>query len=300
MIKKISINTSSNISSVSTLIIVTLLSFSISSISSSLANVSKSKEGIKKVTSKVNYESYNDNDKEKDKEKFHLTLSKEQFLLLKDFEKDTSQKSYLNKLNTKALKMGKDAVPVLTEVMKGSKYPDNSRWMATFLLGKIMGQKSSNFISKFLKHPHWVLRMSALKTLLALKDTRFADNFAERLKDESLLVRLQALENIRYLSINEKAANVWEMLYHKQNYRAINGKLKRTPIIKDVIKTIGELKYEKAKLPLISMLKKSTYDDVFDDIDYSLSKITGKSSPTGSKEIKKIYWQKLALEEEST
>ncbi|MBF0300505.1 MAG: HEAT repeat domain-containing protein [Oligoflexia bacterium] len=249
---------------------------------------------------KTDRSSSSDSENNINQNKFYLTLSKEQFQLLKEYEKESNNKSLLKKLHNKTLKMGKEAIPILTEVMKENKYPDNSRWMATFLLGKIMGKKSSKFISKFLKHPHWVLRMSALKTLLALKETSYADNYAECLKDDSLLVRIQALENIRYLTINEKASKVWDMLYQKQNYRLINGKLKRTPIIKDVIKTIGELKYEKAKIPLITMLKKNSYDDVFDDIDYSLSKITGKNSPTGSKEIKKIYWQKLALEEEST
>jgi len=193
---------------------------------------------------------------DEEKAKFNSMFSREQFLLLKEYQREIADKSSTKRLQSKTLKMGKDAVSVLTEVMKENKYPDNSRWMATFMLGRIMGHKASDFISKFLRHPHWVLRMAALKTLLALKDARYADNFAQCLKDPSLLVRIQALENIRYLSIDQKAADVWGMLYHKQNYRSINGKLRRTAIIKDVIKTIGELKYEKAKIPLITMLKK--------------------------------------------
>ena len=199
------------------------------------------------------------------------------------------------KLRKEILTLGGKAVPVLVDVMKNGRYPDKNRWVATFLLGQIMGEKSAPFIAKFSKHPNWVLRLASLKTLLALKQREHGQIYANKLKDASLLVRVQALENIRKLKLAQYAPNVWAMLYDKGNYSQGNNGQKRTNIIKTVIESVGDLRFQKALDPLLTMIQKKKYHDIFDEMDYSLTKISGKESPKGTKEVKKIFWKKYAM-----
>jgi hypothetical protein len=187
--------------------------------------------------------------------------------------------------------------------MKNGKYPDKNRWMATFLLGQIMGDKSAPFISKFFRHPSWVMRMASLKTMLVLKQNKYGAQYAMLLSDDSLIVRAQALENIRQLGITNLAPQVWTMLYDKKNYYrpSINGKeikSKRTNIIKSVITTVGELKFAQAKGPLLTMVQKERYNDIFPEMEIALSHITGKKSPANSDiKMKRLFWKKLSLDQ---
>ena len=132
--------------------------------------------------------------------------------------------------------------------------------------------------------------------------------FVHLLKDKSFIVRTQALENIKQMKLRQYSAYVWQMLYDESNYYNVAkatksknpGKLKDpkgTAIVKNVILTIGELQFMKAKGPLLKMAGKRKYNDIFDEIDYSLTKITGKKSPKGPKSVKKRYWQRLSLAE---
>ena len=211
-----------------------------------------------------------------------------------------NDKIQMAQLKSDTIKNGGQSVEALIEVMKNGKYPDKNRWMATFLLGQIMGDKSAPFLSKFLKHPHWVMRMASLKTMLALKQKNYASQYAALLKDDSFIVRAQALDTIRTLKTIEVAPQVWAMLYDKKNYYqpSLNGKAlksKRSNIIKSVILTIGDLKFEKAKLPMIKMIQKDKYNDIFKEMDTSLTKITGLTSPNGDAGKKRIFWQRMAL-----
>ncbi len=220
--------------------------------------------------------------------------------LLQKYSLTTNDKNQMAQLKMETLKHGGQSVEALIEVMKNGKYPDKNRWMATFLLGQIMGSKSAPFLAKFLKHPHWVMRMASLKTMLALKQKNYGKQYASLLKDDSFIVRSQALDNIRMLSLQESAPQVWAMLYDKKNYYqpTMNGKVlksKRSNIIKNVILTIGDLKFEKARLPLIKMIQKDRYNDIFPEIDRSLSKMTGLTSPKGDNQAKRIFWQRMAL-----
>jgi hypothetical protein len=219
--------------------------------------------------------------------------------LLQKYMVNYNDKIQMAQLKSETLKQGGKSVEALIEVMKNGKYPDKNRWMATFLLGQIMGEKSAPFLAKFLQHPHWVMRMASLKTMLALKQKNYAHQYATLLKDDSFIVRSQALDNIRTLKASEAAPQVWAMLYDKKNYYqpTINGKAlkaKRSNIIKNVILTVGDLKFEKAKLPLIKMIQKDRYNDIFVEIDKSLTKITGQTSPADTAK-KRIFWQRMAL-----
>lgn len=218
-------------------------------------------------------------------------------LLLDKYAKTTLDKKQLSELKKETLALGGKSVPALIEVMKSSKYPDKTRWMATFLLGQIMGDKAAPFIAKFVMHPHWVMRMAGLKTLLALKQDAYASLYVGALKDESFIVRLQALENIQKLKLDKYAPYVWAMLYDKRNYYQNKKGHKRSNIVKSIIKTVGDLKFDKAKEPLFKMVQKEKYKDIFEEVDYALSKITAQNSPKGDMKVKKIFWQRMALKD---
>ncbi len=194
-----------------------------------------------------------------------------------------------------------NSVEALIEVMKNSKYPEKNRWIATFLLGQIMGEKSAPFIAKFLKHPNWIMRMASLKTLQALKQEKYGSEYARLLNDESLIVRTQALENIRSLKLKPYAKYVWSMLYDRKNYYepSVKGAIKsrkRSNIIKNVISTIGELKLEEAREPLLKMIQKDKYNDIFPEMDIALAQITGHRSPTSDMKVKRVFWSRKALD----
>lgn len=192
------------------------------------------------------------------------------------FKENHKTKDALLNLKTKTLVHHTKAVPVLISVMKENQYPEANRWIATFLLGQIMGEKSAPFIAKFVAHPHWMMRLASLKTLLILKQKKYLSHYAHALKDKSLLVRHQALENINKLKIKELSPHVWNMLYDKENYSGKEGKLKRAEIIKNVIHTLGDLEFKDVQKPMSAMLKNKKFKDLHGDLAYSLTKITGK------------------------
>lgn len=209
--------------------------------------------------------------------------------------KKPKDKSHLTLLKNESLRRKQDAVPTLIKVMKSSNYPDENRWVATYMLGRIMGKKSAPLISKFSKHPNWMLRLASLKVLLHLDQRQYKGIYARLLEDKSLIVRHQALQNIKQMKINSLAPYVWKMLYNKKNYVGLKGNRKRSNIIKDAIKVVGDLGFEKAKKPMLEMFKKKKYKDVYEELDYALSKITKKDSPKGSMSVKKIYWNRKSL-----
>ena len=221
-------------------------------------------------------------------------------VLLQKYMVNYSNKNQMADLKAETMKHGGKSVEALIEVMKNGKYPEKNRWVATFLLGQIMGAKSAPFLAKFLKHPSWVMRMASLKTMLALRQNEYGSQYAMLLSDDSFIVRTQALDNIRTLKISKSAPQVWAMLYDKKNYYqpTLKGKelkTKRSNIIKAVIATIGELKFEQAKLPLIKMIQKDKYNDIFNEMDHSLAQINGQKSPESDGKAKRLFWQRMAL-----
>lgn len=214
--------------------------------------------------------------------------------LEKMFAMDSTSPGLAAMLKRHTLTHKQKAVPLLIKVMKENKYPDQNRWHATMLLGMVMGKQSAPFIAKFADHPHWMLRVAALKALLALKQDSYHAVYGRALKDSSLIVRVQALDNISQLKIKSLAPQVWNMMYDGSNYSGDVGNRKRTSIVKSVIRTLGDLQYEKAKSPLAKLIQKPKYQDLVDDLDYSLEKITGLNSPDQLQERRK-FWTKHAL-----
>lgn len=215
--------------------------------------------------------------------------------LLRLFQK-ASGDDQMNRIKKVALEHGGESVSALLRVMKDSRFPDNSRWTATFLLAQITGEKSGPVLKKFLTHPNWMMRLASLKALLALGVEDYGDQYAELLEDASLLVRAQALENIRHLNLVDYAPNVWAMLYDRENYHEVEGHYRRGDIIRTVILTIGDLDFGKAKDPLLKMVQQDRYNDIFTEVDYTLQRITGRKSPESpEKSIKRRFWQRVAM-----
>lgn len=184
------------------------------------------------------------------------------------------------------------AVPTLIKVMKESKYPDQNRWQATMLLAQIMGRKSAPFIARFSEHPNWMMRVASLKALLGLNQQEYLAVYSKALKDASLIVRVQALDNISKMRIKTLGPEVWNMMYDQSNYVGEAGKRKRTSIVRSVIRTLGDLQYEGAKKPMAMLIQKPKYQDLIDDLDYSLEKITGERSPNDVNQRRK-FWSKI-------
>ena len=207
------------------------------------------------------------------------------------------KKTHLSLLKKESLKLKQKAVPTLIKVMKSNKFPDENRWVATYMLGRIMGHKAAPFIAKFGDHPNWMMRLASLKVLLHLNQTKYVGLYGRLLNDKSLIVRHQALQNISEMKINKLAPHVWKMLFNKKNYVGMKGTRKRSNIIKDAIKIVGDLNFVKAKPAMLKMFKKKKYEDVYPELDYALSKLSGSQSPDGSMAIKKHFWNRKALSE---
>lgn len=212
------------------------------------------------------------------------------------FHKTYKTKKERSILKEKSFEAGGKAIPILIDVMKTSSYPDDNRWMATYILGELMGDKGAPFIAKFTRHPKWFMRLASLKALLLMKKKDYKALYAQALKDPSLIVRAQALDNITSLKIEEMAPLIWNMLYDESNYAGSKNALKRTQMIRDIILAMGYLNFQKVKPALLKMAVSQSYSDIFETIDYSLSLLTGKKSPK-HRGAKKIFWKKMAIGE---
>jgi hypothetical protein len=232
-----------------------------------------------------------------------LTFQKEDVLHIDRFENmfmmNARTPGLQAMLKRNAFRHKNKAVPTLIKVMKENKYPVQNRWHATMLLAQIMGSKSGPFIAKFNDHPHWMMRLASLKALLGLKQNEYTGIYSKALRDDSLIVRVQALDNISKMNITKLGPEVWNMMYDQSNYTGDKGTLKRTSIVKNIIRTLGDVKYEKAKISLVKLIQKPKYQDLIEDLDYSLEKITGETSPN-SVEQRRKFWAKVTLVKGST
>ncbi len=228
----------------------------------------------------------------------NVQLVKEDVVSLERFENmftmDARTPGLQAMLKRNAFKHKQKAVPILIKVMKDAKYPEQNRWHATMLLAQVMGAKSAPFIAKFSDHPHWMMRLASLKALLGLKQAEYHAVYSKALRDPSLIVRVQALDNISQMKITKLAPEVWNMMYDQSNYNGNKGARKRTSIVRSIIRTVGDVRFEKARKPLAKLIQKPKYQDLMDDLDYSLEKITGETSPNSVDQRRK-FWSKVAL-----
>lgn len=224
----------------------------------------------------------------------HDDLEEEQMALLSQF-KLPIKGAMVAKVKEQAYKLSGKAIPALLKVMRDGAYPDDSRWLATFLTGRIMGKKAAPFMAKYTEHPNWVLRLASLKVLMALDQRDFKGVYARLLKDKALIIRVQALETINKFNLTDLAPYVWAMLYDENNYKGNKGKRERTDIIKKIILTIGSLKFEKAKKPMLAMIKDKKYKDIHGELDQALSLLSDKKSPKGSIDAKRYFWEREDL-----
>jgi hypothetical protein len=188
-------------------------------------------------------------------------------------EKEKISKKQLNEIKNILKSYPKENVPILFEVMKNQKMSEQSRWLATMLVGKTLGKRSIDYLSKYAVHPEVILRLASLKSLLSLEAKDQSMVFKNALFDKSLLVRKQALEAVRKLRIDDAGPELIKMLVDRKNYFMKNKRLKRSPIIKNIIITIGALKIKKTKRLLVSMRKKAAYEDLFPSLDLAISRL---------------------------
>lgn len=188
-------------------------------------------------------------------------------------EKEKISKQQLNDIKSILKSHPKENVPILFEVMKSQKMSEQSRWLATMLVGKTLGKRSVDYLSKYAVHPEVILRLASLKSLLSLEAKDQSTVFKNALFDKSLLVRKQALEAVRKLRIDDAGPELIKMLVDKKNYFMKNKRLKRSPIIKDIITTIGALRIKRTKRLLVSMRKKAAYEDLFPSLDLAISRL---------------------------
>jgi HEAT repeat protein len=194
------------------------------------------------------------------------------------------------RLKAMAFSLKQKSVPTLIKVMKDGAFPEKNRWHATMLLGQVMGKKSAPFIARFAEHPSWMMRVASLKALAALDMREYHGVYARALNDSSLIVRVQALDNISHMKLSKLAPNVWNMMYDQTNYTGSAGKRKRTSIVRSIIRTVGDLKYAPAKTALTKLIQKPKYQDLVEDLDYSLESITGKTSPNTNVQTRRSFW----------
>ena len=202
-----------------------------------------------------------------------LSSPVEELTLKAHFKSYDDSPVFLASLKEKTLQAGVDAVPTLIQVMKGKDYTDKKKWMATLSIGKIMGKKSIKFIQTFANHPNWILRLAGLKTLLHLKDHSSKEIYRQALKDPSLIVRMQAIENIRSLGLKDCAQDVWKILFYPQNYQGTKGQRKRLSIVGKAIRAMGDLQYKPTKKALLKLANSKKYQDLSKDIQYALKRI---------------------------
>jgi len=171
-------------------------------------------------------------------------------------------------------KLDNKAVPTIVEIMKSDKYPDQSRWLATLSLARIMGLKSLPFIKKFLRHPNWMMRLSALKVIRMFKDKSSEKTIEKMLFDKSLLVRVEALEMIKSFKTKNSAKTVWKMMYDKKNYQKFNkSKVIPTEVISRILKTIQTLDYKEAKPALIKLRNEKKFSLLNKDIQNTINSL---------------------------
>ncbi len=210
------------------------------------------------------------------------------------FQMDAKTPGLMQMLKKQTFAHKQNAVPVLIKVMKdGKAYPEGNRWHATMLLAQVMGKKSAPFIAKFADHPHWMMRLASLKALLGLQQREYHAVYSKALRDPSLIVRIQALDNISKMNINPLGHDVWKMMFDQSNYVGAVGKRKRSSIVKSIIRTLGDVKYTQAKKPLAKLIQKPKYQDLANELNYSLEKMTGEHSPAPL-EARKKFWAKHA------
>ncbi len=200
-----------------------------------------------------------------------------------------------SRLKAMAFSLKQKAVPTLIKVMKEASFPEKNRWHATMLLGQIMGKKSAPFIARFAEHPAWMMRVASLKALAALDMREYSSIYTRALRDGSLIVRLQALDNISHMQLTPLAPHVWNMMYDQSNYTGPQGKRRRTSIVRSIIRTVGLLKYAPAKPALTKLIQKPKYQDSVEELDSSLEKITGMTSPNGSLQARRDFWSQQPI-----
>ncbi len=208
-----------------------------------------------------------------------VTTSPKKISSSSELKNEFQSKSILRKdlefLREKSLALAGQAVPVLLEVMKQPSYHLKKRWVATFLLGQIMGKKAGPLLIRYTEHPEWMMRMAALKTLRGIKFEKETSFYSKVLQDKSYLVRKEALLSIAQIKDKNLGEDVWKQIFKKDNYKKTKKGFFRTELVGLAIRTLGDIGHDGHKSELKKMLDKKRYQDIHNDIRYALDKFSG-------------------------
>jgi hypothetical protein len=185
-----------------------------------------------------------------------------------------------------------DQVKFHIESIKDYQKSEQERWESIIWIGKNLGKKSIPLLCILTEHPHWLLRLGALKTLAAVGFKEGGDYYAKSLKDPSYLVRLQALENIRAFQLKKHAKYIWPVLTQAENFHQHTKEMKKEIFIL-AIRSLGELDYQPSIKPLMALIQLKKYEKYFDHFDYALGLLYKQDSPKGTLLAKRNHWKKI-------
>lgn len=186
-------------------------------------------------------------------------------------------------------KNSKKTIKNLIEVVKNEKSLDEWQWLAISSLARLTQVKSTPLLIKYTQHKEWNIRLAALKSLIALK-YKEPKVYAALLKDKSMIVRIAALEGIQILEISKLTPNIWNMFGDKKNYVQVGKDIKRSEILSLAIESLSKFKSKKTKERLIKILRKSDYEDLWDEVDQVLRGWSRQKVPGSNVLARRSYW----------
>lgn len=187
-------------------------------------------------------------------------LTQHDFIQLKKIDELDSQNQ--RALEARVLASPSKSLPILLNLMKSEDATLQSKWKGLFWIGQLAGLEAEDYISKFAYHKDWNLRVAALKVLLALKSKKNISIYKDLIKDPSMIVRYQCLENLKLLKIKSLKEEVWSMMFDEQNYVKVDGKLKRGIIFQDILKTLAVIDQERTQKFIKKILSSNEYKDL--------------------------------------
>lgn len=147
--------------------------------------------------------------------------------------------------------LGLKALPGLMMVSKDRNYKGSARWVSLLEIGRLAGKKSLPFAAQLANEPDWAVRSAAIKLIGALKGSKYEDLVLKKLKDPSLMVRIHAIKTLGKIKSKEAAPVLYQKL------KVLDGEKSREKswIYPHLVEVLGDLKYQKAKPYLESLLK---------------------------------------------
>ncbi|MBK9294415.1 MAG: hypothetical protein IPM57_08210 [Oligoflexia bacterium] len=196
----------------------------------------------------------------------HASIDSKEF----DLEKVLAQKS-VEKFSL-IKKQGSSVYTDLKKIAFDEKKRLSIRWQAFMAMAKTAEKESLPEVEKAFNHQDWFLRSAALQVILILDPKKANDYSVKALKDSALVVRAQAVRNLKVLKNQNAEELLWQELYSKNNYH----KNQSLWIRRYIVEALAEVATKSSEEKFIKIL---------DDSDASLFKpaIKGLEKITGQK-----------------